>query len=91
MPDAIESVESERCRQYDLGGILDRVRESRDDLQHMDRVESSRSGKVCQEVAVHHWNKSEAEIEAGAFCLQTLRPTPVSRLAMEESHVNWGW
>ena len=61
MPDAIESVESKRCRQDDLGGILDRVRESRDNLQHMDRVESSWSGKVCQEVAVHHCNRLGAE------------------------------
>lgn len=61
MPNAIESMEGKRCRQDDFGGILDRVRESRDDLQHMDRVESSRSGKVCQEVAVHHWNESGAE------------------------------
>ena len=61
MPDAIESVESKRCRQDDLSGILDCIRESRDDLQDMGRVKSSRSGKVCQEVAVHHCNELGVE------------------------------
>lgn len=61
MPDAIESVESERCCQNDLSRILDCIRESRDDLQDMGRVKSSRSGKVCQEVAVHHYNELRAE------------------------------
>ena len=56
MPDAVEGVESERRCQYDLGGILDCLGKPRDDLQYMYGVESPRSGKVCQEVAVHHCN-----------------------------------
>jgi len=60
MPDAVQSVESERRRQYDLGGILDCLGKSRDDPQYMCGVESSRGGKVCQEVAVHHCNGLDA-------------------------------
>ena len=67
MPDAIESMESERRRQDDLGGILDCLRESRDDPQNMCRVESSRSGKVGQEVTVHHCNRLGAEDRGRCF------------------------
>ena len=61
MPDTIESVESEGCRQHDLGGILDCLRKSGDDLQYMGRVESSGSSKVCQKVAVHHCDELGTE------------------------------
>ena len=54
MSDPIESVKGERRRQYGLGGVLDCLREPGNSLQHMRRVESPRSGEVCQEVAVHH-------------------------------------
>lgn len=56
MPDPIEGVESERRRQDGLGGVLDCLRKSGNSLQHMHRVESSRSGEVCQEVAIHHYS-----------------------------------
>jgi len=65
MPDAIESMESERCGQDDLGGILDRLRNSRDDLQDVCRVESSRSGKICQEVAVHQNTEADTSESIG--------------------------
>jgi hypothetical protein len=91
MPDAIESMESERRCQNDLGGVLERFRESRYDIQYMYRVESSRSGEVCQEVAVHHCNRLEQRSEVDTVHSQTLRPTPLIRLAMEDIHVNWGW
>jgi len=65
MPDAIESVESEGRGQDDLGGILDCLRKPRNDLQHMRRVEGPRSDKVCQEVAVHHYNRLGAEGQGG--------------------------
>lgn len=56
MPYAIETVESEGGGKNDLGRVLDRLGESRDGLQHMRGVESSRGSKVCEEVAVHHCN-----------------------------------
>jgi len=65
MPDAIESVESERCSQDDLCGILDCLRKSRDDLQDMRRVESSRSGKICQKVTVHQNTKADTSDSIG--------------------------
>ena len=55
VPDTIETMEGERCSQNDLGSILHRFRKSRDDLQYMGRIKSSRRGKIGQEVAVHHY------------------------------------
>ena len=54
VPNAIESVESERCGQNDLGRILDRLRKSRDYLQYMHRIESSRSSKIGQKISIHY-------------------------------------
>lgn len=88
MPDTVESVESERCSQNDFGRILDRLRKSGDCLQHMRGVESSRSGKIGQKIAVHHCRELGQKVEANAMYSQTLRLTPAIRLAMEEIHVN---
>jgi len=65
MPDAIQSMESERRSQYDLGGIHNRFRKPRDDFQHMRRVESSWSSKVCQEVAVHQNTEADTSDSVG--------------------------
>jgi len=61
VPNTIESVESERCSQNDLGGILGCFGKPRDELQYVDGVKGSRSSKIGQEVAVHycHWSGAE--------------------------------
>lgn len=87
MANTVEGVESEWRGEDSLASNLDAGRER---LHGRDNVLAGESGgrdKVGKREAVEHC-ECEVDQRTTGYYVRTLRPTPVTRLAMDASHVS---
>ena len=94
MPQTVDGVEGEGSGEDELSSVLDGFGEIVDKGNDVLAVEGSRSDEIGDTEGVEHCEVMFRDLghsESGGGYAQTLRPAPVTRLAMEPSQVSWGW
>lgn len=93
MPQAVERVECKGSSEDSLSSVFDSFRETMDEFNDVCGSECLGRDKVREGIAVEHFERVlEWTIECGERSnIQTLSPTPVTRLAIDPIHVSWGW
>ena len=95
MAQTVDRVERERRGEDRLARVFDALREACDNLDDSRAVERRRRDEVCDREAVQDWRvQLLVQRRAGhgwESYARTLRPAPVTRLAMDASHVSCGW
>jgi hypothetical protein len=91
MPQTVEGVEGKRSGEDRFSGILDYFRKTGNELDNMSAVKSSRCHQVGNRETIEHCesvNLSAPVVQSSKWYSQTLSPVPVTRLAMEATHVS---